>query len=153
MAFSFLDALEGKTIQSRETLFFELGYARAVIKGKYKYYAVRYPGYAENWSLEERAAALERYNQVRRIMNLGIANEDPGKPFSHLEVIPGGGIAEHGSYGTRPGYFDADQLYDLEADPGEEVNLAGDPDYQEILGKMKEELKGYTKSLPGRFII
>ena len=150
---SFRDALDGKTVKSRESLFFELGYARAVIRGKYKYYAVRYPDYALNWSPEERAAELDQYNRGREFLNMNVVNRDPDKPFSHLEVVPGGGNAEHESYGSRPGYFDPDQLYDLEKDPGEEVNLAGHPGYQEILEEMKETLKAYTENLPGKFKI
>ena len=84
---------------------------------------------------------------------MNVVNRDPEKPFSHLEVVPGGGNAEHESYGSRPGYFDPDQLYDLEKDPGEEANLAGHPDYQEILEEMKETLKVYTENLPGKFKI
>jgi hypothetical protein len=80
-----------------------------------------------------------------------IVNRDPDKAFSHLEVVPGGGHAEHGSYGKLPGYFDPDQLYDLEADPGELNNLAGDPVYGEVLKEMRAELKGYLDILPGKF--
>jgi hypothetical protein len=78
-------------------------------------------------------------------------NRDPLKPFSHLEVVPGGGQAEHESYGKNPGYFDPDQLYDLEADPDEQNNLAGDPDYSEILEELKAELQQYLDALPGKF--
>ncbi len=148
---SFKSALDGKSLESRESLYFELGYARAVIKGKYKYYALRYPGYARNWTPEERAAELDRYNAGRTFRNMPISNDDPGKAFSHLEVVPGGGGAEHASYGKKPGYFDPDQLYDLEADPDEMVNLAGDPNYQEILEELKTELQKYLDDLPGKF--
>jgi arylsulfatase A-like enzyme len=148
---SFLGALEGKQAKARESLFFELGYARAVIRGKYKYYAVRYPDYATNWTAEERAAELNRYNKGREFRNMAIVNQDPEKPFSHLEVVPGGGHAEHGSYGKLPGYFDPDQLYDLESDPDELNNLAEDPNYQDILNDMKSVLAGYLDDLPGKF--
>lgn len=144
-------ALNSESVQSRESLYFELGYARAVIKGKYKYYAVRYPEYALNWTTEERAAELERYNKTREFRSMKIVNRDPEKAFSHLEVIPGGGQAENETYGKLPGYFDADQLYDLESDPGEKLNLSADPDYQEILQEMKNTLKTYTNALPGKF--
>ncbi len=148
---SFMKALEGESINSRESLFFELGYARSVIKDKYKYYAVRYPEYAMNWTLDERKDKLERYNRGRELRNMAVVNRDPQKPFSHLELVPGGGQAEHGSYGKRPGYFDRDQLYDLETDPGEMVNLASDPGFQIILKEMKDELSTYLEALPGKF--
>ncbi len=150
---TFKGALYGKAVQSREALFFELGYARAVIKGKYKYYAVRYPEYANNWTPEERAAELDRYNKTREFRNMKIVNRDPEKAFSHLEVVPGGGQAENETYGMLPGYFDADQLYDLETDPTEQVNLANEPMFEEVLLEMKNVLKGFTTSLPGKFDI
>lgn len=150
---SFKPVLDGKAYQSRESLFFELGYARAVIKGKYKYYAVRYPGYAKNRTSEERAKVLDAYNKTRIFRNLEIVNQNPDKPYSHLEVVPGGGQAEHASYGKLPGYFDADQLYNLDADRGELKNLANDPEYQEILTEMKKELQEYINRLPGKFVL
>ena len=82
---------------------------------------------------------------------MAVVNRDPGKPFSHLEVLPGGGVAEHESYGAKPGYFDPDQLYHLRDDPNEMINLAGDPEYRDILNEMKESLQGYVESLPGKF--
>lgn len=148
---SFLGALNGVQSETRESLFFELGYARAVIKGKYKYYALRYPDYALNWTADERAAELDRYNKGREFRNMNIVNRDPEKPFSHLEVVPGGGNAEHQTYGKLPGYFDLDQLYDLESDPGEMINLANDPENQEVLQEMKLILGAYLDNLPGKF--
>jgi len=148
---SFIAALDGKESESRESLFFELGYARAVIMGNYKYYAVRYPEYAKNWTPEERAEVLDRYNEGRAFRNMAIVNRDPEKPFSHLEVVPGGGHAENHSYGKKPGYFDPDQLYDLATDPGEMKNLANNPKYEEILLDLKAELQKYLDDLPGKF--
>ena len=148
---SFKAALDGEQSESRESLFFELGYARAVIMGNYKYYAVRYPEYAKKWTAEERAEVLNRYNEGRTFRNMAIVNRDPKKPFSHLEVVPGGGHAENHSYGKKPGYFDPDQLYDLVADPEEMNNLANNPDYREILLELKAELQKYLDDLPGKF--
>jgi len=148
---SFKAAFDGKESESRESLFFELGYARAVIMGKFKYYAVRYPEYAKNWTPEERAEVLDRYNEGRAFRNMVIVNRDPGEPFSHLEVVPGGGHAENHSYGKKPGYFDPDQLYDLATDPGEMKNLANNPEYEEILLNLKAELQKYLDDLPGKF--
>jgi arylsulfatase A-like enzyme len=148
---SFKEVLEGKDIIPRESLYFELGYARAVISGDYKYYAIRYPEYAKVWTAEQRSEALESYNRQREFRGMAIVNRDPGRPFSHLEVIPGGGQAEHESYGVLPGYFESDQLYHLGNDPQEMINLAGDADYSEVLRQMKEILAEYTRELPGKF--
>ena len=148
---SFKDVLDGHNYQPRNSLFFELGFGRAVIKGKYKYYAIRYPEYALNWSDEERAKALNTYNDRRRSLNRKIVNDDPSLPFSHMQLLPGGGEAEHRSYGKKPSYFDHDQLYDLEADPKELVNLINEPDYQNILIDLKKEVQIYLDALPGRF--
>ena len=148
---SFKAALDGKDISLRESMYFELGYARAVIKGDYKYYAVRYPAYARNMTPEQRKETLDAFNKTREFRNMMIVNRDPAKPFSHLEIIPGGNQAENESYGTRPGYFDPDQLYNITDDPGEMKNLANDPDYRELLDEMKAELKKYLDDLPGTF--
>ena len=137
--------------EDRPSLFFELGFARAVIKGRYKYYAVRYPDYAVSWDSTKRAEVLNAYNERRRFQNRHIVNTDPTKSFSHLTSIPGGMEAENESYGTRPGFFDADQLYDLEADPGEVKNLAHDPAYNEVLEDMKSKMEKYLEDLPGKF--
>lgn len=149
---SFKDILNGKSSTSRESLFFELGFGRAIIKGDFKYYALRYPKYAQNWSTAERQAALDDFNNIFLSVgkNPGL-NTNPAKPFSHLYLVPGGGDAERRSYGKRPGYFDLDQLYDLKNDPEELVNLAKDPNYNAKLEEMKKELQKYLDDLPGKF--
>lgn len=149
---SFKAVLDSTSNASRKSLFFEIGYARAVIKGDYKYYALRYPEYANNWTLEERTAALDTYNESRRFRNMMMANEDdPTMPFSHMDLIPGGSTAGLHNYGKRPGYFDLDQLYNLTEDPNEMSNLAKDSNYAAKLAEMKIELQRYIDDLPGKF--
>jgi arylsulfatase A-like enzyme len=148
---SFKPVLDGKKSESRESLFFELGYARAVIKGDFKCYAVRYPEYAKNRTSQQQDSVLTFYNKTREFRNMRIVNRDPAKPFSHLEVVPGGGEAEHESYGKLPGYFDADQLYNLKNDPGEMKNLVKDSKHMQILSEMKNELQKYLDDLPGKY--
>ncbi|MFC2090456.1 sulfatase [Bacteroidota bacterium] len=150
---SFYPALQGKKIEELSAQYYELGFARGVRKGKYKYIAVRYPEYAKNWTATQRDSVLDAYNIPRLEMSMDICNEDPSLPFSHLMIIPGGGTAEHQSYGQYPGYFDPDQLYDIEKDPDEQVNLAKDPKFKEVLDEMKGELKKYVDMLPGKFEI
>ncbi len=133
------------------SLYFELGFARAVIKGDYKYYAVRYPEDALNWDSVQRTEVLEKYNAQRRFRNRSIVNTDPMKPFSHLNLIPGGMESELKSYGTRPGYFDRDQLYHLKTDPEEMNNLIKDPALAETLQDLRSELKHFLDKLPGDY--
>ncbi len=150
---SFKKVLEGDTSEVHESMYFELGYTRAVIKGKYKYLALRYPEYALKWTMEERKKIVDEINERRKKRHQILANPegDPTKPFSHISLIPGGNNAELSSTGKLPGYYDADQLYDLEADPGELHNLAKDPKYKDVLEDMKKEMRKYINELPYGF--
>ncbi|QHI69091.1 sulfatase family protein [Tichowtungia aerotolerans] len=148
---SFLPVLNGGQPDPDRILYFELGYARAIRKGNWKYLAVRYPDNLENMGPEERKALLDEWNAERTRKHLRIVTEDPSQPFSHLTAIPGGGDAERASTGSYPGYFDRDQLYDLSKDPREQNNLAGNPEYAAVLADMKAELEKMVEDLPGTF--
>jgi arylsulfatase A-like enzyme len=149
---SFKPVLDGAAARSNRSLFFELGYARAIIKGDYKYYAIRYPQFAEKMTKEERAEALRAYNEPRRICKMNIVNEDnPMAPYSHFSLVPGGEAAEHESYGIVPSYFDRDQLYNIKDDPTEQKNLVNDEASQDIYRELKNELKNHLAKLPGKF--
>lgn len=151
--FSFAAALNGAKANRRETLYFELGYAKAVVKGNYKYLALRYPEFAMKYSLEERKKMLETYSLWRESFGNERITNDFTLPYGQLEMIPGGGGAEHEVFGTKPGFADADQLYDVNADPNEMDNLAKKVEYKEKLMEMKTVLKSYTNQLPGKFKI
>ncbi|MCF7848917.1 MAG: sulfatase-like hydrolase/transferase [Kiritimatiellales bacterium] len=148
---SFFPYLNGKPQKEGRVLYFELGYARAIRKGNWKYMALRYPEPMENMSLEERKRVLEEWNANRRRRHLEIVTEDPTAPFSHLTPIPGGGHAESRSTGSYPGYYDRDQLYDLSKDPKEQKNRAKDPEYKQKLEEMQQELRKIVNTLPGKF--
>ncbi|MDZ7723044.1 MAG: sulfatase-like hydrolase/transferase [candidate division KSB1 bacterium] len=150
---SFRSVLQGRSKIIHDRLYFELGYSRGLLMGDWKYIALRYPDYAENRTFSERKQVLDAYNRGREFRNMKIVNRDPSKPYSHLEIIPGGGHAEHESYGKRPGYFDSDQLYNISEDPGETNNLAQDPTYQTKLTEMQQALDEMTDDLPGAFKI
>jgi arylsulfatase A-like enzyme len=150
---SFLPYLNGQPQEAGRVLYFELGYARGIRKGNWKYMAIRYPEAMENMSPAERSRVLEEWNAERRRKHLRIVTEDPTKPFSHLTPIPGGGDAERGSTGSYPGYFDRDQLYDLSKDPGERKNLAADPEYRQKPEEMQREMKQLLDTLPGEFTL
>lgn len=149
--YSFVDALDAKPYAARETMFFELGFARAILKDGFKYLAVRYPEYAMKLTMDERKKLLQEYNEFRESFGGKAISQDHTLPFGHLEMFPGGGGAEHATYGKKSGFFDADQLYDLKNDPKENTNLAKDPAYQAKLKALQSDLKTHLKSLPGKF--
>ena len=148
---SFLPYLDGEEQTGERIMYYELGYARAVRQGNWKYLALRYPEDVTDMTLEERTELLEEWNEARRHRHQNIVTEDPTKPFSHLTAIPGGGDAEKSSTGSYPAYYDVDQLYNLDADPNEQVNLANNPEYKAKLAEMKQILEEHVQHLPGTF--
>jgi len=149
---SFKPALDGEKVDPERSLFFELGYARAVIKGDYKYYAIRYPQFAEKRTKEERAKVLKAYNEPRMAKNMGIVNpDDPMAPYSHFSLVPGGEQAENESYGKVPSYFDKDQLYNIKKDPNELNNLVDDEKYRDVYLELKGLLEQHLSEMPGKF--
>lgn len=109
----------------RDDLYFEYGYARAVIHDDWKYIAIRYP--------EAEVAAFES-----------------GKR-DHLPYLGTNRSLGRWQAGRLPDkYFVTDQLYHLANDPGEKHNLAADPEYQEILQAMKQRLRTHLATYPDR---
>jgi len=148
---SFLPLLQNKTDSVRDSLFFEMGYSRAVFKDDYKYIAVRYPPVIKNMSVEERQAELTRANNNLIERGRPIHTEDPMAPFGHLMAIPGGQDAERPAVVAYPHYHDPDQLYQVQDDPHEKVNLVSDPDKSEKLDELKVLMQSYLITLPGIF--
>ncbi len=112
--------------QGREHLFYEFGYTRAVTNGRYKYLAFRLPE-----QVKQRIA----YGQQQIINHI----DWPKQVHASITLM------------YYPHYFDADQLYDLEKDPYEQVNLARDPAYAGVLAEMKGILQNYVSSIGAPF--
>ena len=149
---SLFPILNGEKQQVRESVYGEMGHSRVVVKGKYKYLALRYSEYSKNMPLSERNAWLEASTRyMTAIGRTPFIENDVNGPFGHSGHIPDGWDNEWGAMKRYPAYFDADQLYDLEADPGEQHNLASDPAYRDVLKDLKAELAGYIRVLPGGF--
>ena len=148
---SFAGILDGDNTPIHSSLYFEMGYSRGVRKGDMKYIAVRYPEYAVNYSIEERQELLDKLNARLILQGNTVHHTDPSLPFSHLQLIPGGGDAEQGSIKKYKAYNDSDQLYNLVSDPGEQENLMGAEEMEQVIEEMQKELSKYLYILPGHF--
>jgi len=114
---SFLPLLEGrKEAKIRDHVYLEMGHARGIATKNWKYIAVRYPS--------------EQIDVIKRARI-----EDLPRAMSFIGRL---GIGTRGA--ERPGFWDADQLYDLRADPDERNNLAADPRHAERLRSMRATL-------------
>lgn len=108
----------------RDSLYFEYGYARAVRRDPWKYITVRYPeGTREAFARGE---------------------------IDHLPYLGHNRTLGRWQAPRYKNYFVADQLYHLGKDPMEENNLADNPRYAEVLGKMKAALSGHLRYAPER---
>ena len=148
---SFTALLADKADSVHDSLYFEMGYGRAVMKDGFKYLALRYPEYAENMPLEKRRKRLEENTAELAARGRPIPTTDPMAPFSHLFLIPGGHDVDQVAIKGYPSFSDRDQLYDLNTDPGEQNNLAQNPEYAAKLTELREELDRYVRKLPGTF--
>ena len=75
---------------------------------------------------------------------------DKGIRYSHWG-LPVGKANSMGADKDFPGYFDQDQLYDLNTDPKEQKNLASDPKHHDRLVSMQKLLREYSGRLPHTF--
>lgn len=116
-----LPMLNGGDRNWRREMFLEVGHTRAVCTAKWKYIALRYPP-----KLQEQ-----------------IDNGTLGRPAWQMDTTFD---LEQTASKAHPAYFDLDQLYDLENDPGERVNLAKDPAYGDVLADMKSRLTEWLRT-------
>jgi arylsulfatase A-like enzyme len=63
---SFLCILNGDTDEIHNSLYFEMGFSRGILMDSLKYIALRYPKFAMEWTLEERQAKLDEWNNFRK---------------------------------------------------------------------------------------
>lgn len=125
----------------RDHLLLECNYSRAVVGETWKYVAHRPPPEARE-RMDRDWREFARTGERRTV-------HWTGRPNPH---------AAWGEEGIRyvadvdfPHFFDFDQLYNLEVDPFEQVNVADYPQYGEILSRLQEELRKHLQSLPHAF--
>jgi len=120
------------TATIHESLYFELGCARAVMTEDYKYTAVRYP--------------KDRIDDILKINDEDLKD----KVMRKLIYLTGNvGISTRGIK-YNPDHLSPDQLYKLSEDPAELNNLAEDPEYSEVVDSLKGILMGYLSGFEDR---
>lgn len=124
---TYLPNLHGSTEPLREDHYNEMGCARSVQTDRWKYVSLRFP-----------KSALDT-------LRAGTCEFPP----NHLARFPSSGGDLTAYYQTA--YYDADQLYEIQQDRGENINLAGHPDYAEVLTEMKARLRRHLDTLPHLF--
>jgi arylsulfatase A-like enzyme len=127
---SFRAVLEGSDAPIQDAVFSELGSARAVKTKKWKYIAVRYT--------REQEQEIERGHKFPGHQGTFI-----DRPYYSWNTDLGFHAAEH-----NPHYFETDQLYDLEADPGEEHNVL--VEHPEVAADMRALLRQWLHTFPDR---
>jgi arylsulfatase A-like enzyme len=119
--------LKGGAPIDRAATYAEMGWTRSILKGRYHYIAFRYP-----------QSAIDEMESGRTDVAIDHVGRYKGS-FGDMNAR------------SRPHYFDPDQLYDVEVDPYERTNLAGDPAYRDILAELKAGLKTHLESFSRPF--
>jgi len=110
----------------RDALFLEIGHTRGVCTERWKYIALRYPP------------------ELQKKM----ADKTLGRPAYHMDVSLN---LQETALRRHPGYWDADQLYDLQADPEERVNLAKELQYAQTVTELRGRLRDWLTGLERPF--
>lgn len=113
----------------RETIFErlnELGHDINHFTAGIKYLAFRYP---EEVQYQIQQGEINITNHLNR----------PGQSHASITLM------------YYPEYFAPDQLYNLQNDPYEQVNLASDPEHSETLKEMRQIMNHYTQSIGSVF--
>ena len=128
---SFKALLTGESAPTpRENILTEVVNSRGIVSGKWKYIANRLP------------------EELKATVDLPNAGWFGSNYYDNVRFRDG---LSHRVDKLFPHYFDEDQLYNLEADPCEQNNLAQDPIYAPILAEMKEKLRAELEKLPHPF--
>ncbi|MEM9026239.1 MAG: sulfatase-like hydrolase/transferase [Verrucomicrobiota bacterium] len=110
----------------RDSLYFEIGAARAIMTEDWKYISIRFP------SDRIKTIKRSRMGNLPKVMN----------PLSRW------GIGLRGL--DHPGFWDEDQLYHLSRDEKEMNNLAASPEHQPRLQEMQRRLTAVLKTFENR---
>lgn len=131
---SLMPLLQNKETNWRSSLLLEITYSKAIVTDSWKYIAVRFPEEIENKIAKDKD---NLYNHEGTLYS-------KDNPDGRLKV-------RYHADKQYPGYFSYDQLYNLQADPGEQNNLAKNTEYSAIVKEMKKMLGIYVSEFPHSF--
>lgn len=126
----------------RDSLLLEVAYSRAVVTPDWKLLVNR-PAPEALAAFDADRLAFTTTGQRRTVHWSGRAN--PHGPWWGEEGI------RYVADVDFPHFFDFDQLYDLNTDPFEQVNLIGHPEYAGIAEELKARLREHLATLPHAF--
>jgi arylsulfatase A-like enzyme len=121
---SVLGVLAGREEAVRTSCFSEMGWARSVTVGSWRYIAWRHPD-----------AIIDQMSAGVHPMAIDQMGRGAGSAFGDLSAR------------FRPGYFDCDQLYHVGEDPLERTNRIADPACAAALERCRSELAGHLQRL------
>ncbi len=140
---SLLPILKNEKQKLRDSLFCEIGHTRAVVTERWKYLAFRVPP-SHEISPETRSKYIELSKTDTTL--------DPLGRVTHIHRQLGGCNTDRTTIVDHPRhFFDPDQVYDLDKDPGEQDNLAVNPEYAKQLSEMQQLLREHMMKAPGTF--
>ena len=138
---SLVEVLNDPTKIARETVYLEMGYARAIIKDGFKYVALRTPDW---WVNDEDWRGIKDYKKWH-------ANAEDDYFILGLKPV---NLVERRAAMSYDGYLDPDQLYDLNsAKPYkyDRINIIENSKYADKIAELKKLLKKEVEALPGEF--
>jgi arylsulfatase A-like enzyme len=119
----------------------EVSNIRAIVTGRWKYIASRASDDVLA-AIEADRRDAEATGRKRWVAWEGKRNPHPGYEQEGIRYF---------AAGRFPCYFDPDQLYDLDADVFEQLNLYGDPQYASVAADLKRRLSLELRKLPHSF--
>lgn len=126
---SIMPVWKGKTDVLKPAIYTESGYAKGVVSKDWKYIAIRY-----NDEILQRGFNPNLSGPLKDNMEAG-----------NFELL--WKKTPFGQDTKKIGWADPDQLFDLTKDPEEQNNLAGNPEYADVLKEMRAHLSGYVNSI------